>query len=213
VIQQGYKEWIDNPTRKKSRELDFGVWWVLFPDRPASQLVSVDGQPVTVIHMQARWRVSWIRDTGELYAKHLLPNSDQFIILGNYETEAQVEKRMEGWAGKAHALVDFFPFLYMCERYKAELVRLYGQACVDASIVEQQPDSTYLVAVAVQRSGRFELDEEPREHTLAQMQQMLTELGKRKPPPPSAKVQPLTRQQQSAARAAALSVLSHAKGG
>jgi len=33
-IEQGYQDWISEPTRKRSPELDFGVWWTLYPDDP-----------------------------------------------------------------------------------------------------------------------------------------------------------------------------------
>ena len=185
MIQEGYKNWINDPTRKQSPESDFGWWWILFPsDAPAAPSYILVGDKAAAVYSTppaGHWRVSWINDTGELYAKYLLPNSDQFIVLGHYETEAQIEKHMEGWSDKAHVLVDFFPHLFICERYKAELARLHGQDCADASVVEPGPHDTYFVAVAVQWSGKFVLDEEPRPHTLTQLQQMLTELRRRKP--------------------------------
>jgi hypothetical protein len=184
MIQTGYQHWIQNPVRAQSSSSDFGSWWALFPsDAPAIPSYTLVEDKAAAVYSAAiagRWRVSWIDDTGELYAKHLLPNSDQFILLGHYHTEGQVEKRMEGWADKHHALVDFFPHLFICERYKAELVRLYGYECADASVVEQDPHGAYVIAVAVSHSGKFELDEKPYRHTLKEMQQMLTELRRRK---------------------------------
>jgi len=109
-IRDGYRKWINEPARARSPELDFGVWWTLYPDDPkvAPRLAVIGGQPVAILSAEAagRWRVSWIDDTGELYAKHLA--ADAMIILGRYPTREAVEERMEGWAGKAHALAEFF---------------------------------------------------------------------------------------------------------
>ena len=107
----GYQEWINEPTRARSPELDFGVWWMLYPDdAPATPLVFVQGcETVTMYSAEAagRWRVSWIDATGELYAKHLA--TDAMIVLGHYPTREAVEERMEGWAeGGAKALTVFF---------------------------------------------------------------------------------------------------------
>ena len=112
-IQQGYQAWIDNPIRKRSGEVDFGVWWKLYPDdQPAIPLVFVQGCETVTMYSASHaghWRVSWIDDTGELYAKHLSHNSDLFIILGRYLTREAVERRMEGWAeGGPKALTVFF---------------------------------------------------------------------------------------------------------
>ncbi|MFQ5858409.1 MAG: hypothetical protein ACE5LU_22640 [Anaerolineae bacterium] len=90
-IRTGYEEWINDPARRRSPELDFGVWW------------KVHGRDFP------RWRVSWIDDTGELYAREL--GTDRFIILGIYETEEKVERRMDGWASGQFGgkdLADFF---------------------------------------------------------------------------------------------------------
>ena len=86
-ICKGYKEWIEK--RAKSGEIDYGVWWGLY-DRKFPF-----------------WRVSWIRNTGELYA--VSPATDEYIILGRYETEAEVERRMEGWAESRMIITEFFP--------------------------------------------------------------------------------------------------------
>jgi len=96
----GYDEWSGLPCRKRSPEVDFGVWW------------RVPGSPYT-------WRVSWIRDTGELYARacpersrrELAPDSDRFILLGAFLTREAVEARMVDWAESGGNLERFFPGL------------------------------------------------------------------------------------------------------
>lgn len=90
-ILEGYAEWIEEETRRRSGELDFGVWW----------RVGEQDYP--------RWRVSWIDDTGELYAREA--GTDRYVILGTYETEEEVEHRMDGWASGRFGgkdLEDFF---------------------------------------------------------------------------------------------------------
>lgn len=91
----GYDKWSAAPYRKRSSEVDFGVWWQL----PTS--------PYT-------WRVSWIKDTGELYAREQAPNSDRFVLLGIFPTREAVEDRMAGWAEKNN-LEQFFPKLTAVE--------------------------------------------------------------------------------------------------
>ena len=91
-VVKGYDEWSGLPCRERSPEVDFGVWW------------RVPGSPYT-------WRVSWIQDTGELYARELVPDSDRFILLGAFPTREAVEARMAGWAESNGNLEQFFPGL------------------------------------------------------------------------------------------------------
>jgi len=82
------EEFFKDESRRKSPEVDFGCWWGLLSRSEMK-----------------KWRVSWIKDTGELYAvcKGIV------IILGKYETREEVEKRMEGWAEpKNQVLASFF---------------------------------------------------------------------------------------------------------
>lgn len=75
---QTINEFLANKTRVRSRELDFGVWWR-------------DGRNYPT------YRVSWIVDTGEVYA---LDQTEQRVeILGKVATEAEVERKLDGWAG------------------------------------------------------------------------------------------------------------------
>jgi len=77
-IQNGYKQWIETPERKFSREIDFGCWWGLHQRK------------------YPWWRVSWIERTGELYAVNL-SNLNEYIILDNFKTKEEVEIRMKGY--------------------------------------------------------------------------------------------------------------------
>ena len=92
-ILSDYKAWIADPKRARSPELDFGVSWNL-----------------TAQCTWPFWRVSWIDDTGELYARELGPDSDRFIILGYFPTRKAVEKRLTGWSDSLYAksLADWF---------------------------------------------------------------------------------------------------------
>ncbi len=79
LIFRGYHEWIEQPQRKKSGEVDYGVWWRLHGRR-----------------REPTWRVSWLQDTGELYA--VCPRDDTFTVLDTFETREQVERALHGWA-------------------------------------------------------------------------------------------------------------------
>jgi hypothetical protein len=79
IIQKGYKDWIDEPKRARSGEVDFGVWWTLAGNEREFP----------------RWRVSWIKDTGELYACQ--PAKDKLIVLGVIPERQAVEQVLEDW--------------------------------------------------------------------------------------------------------------------
>jgi hypothetical protein len=120
-IREDYTNWIAELERARSPELDFGVWWTLTPDAaPVRGIPFDDGVLISAelnarrrrveAHAATRWRVSWIEDTGELYARDLAMNSERVIVLGRYPTRAAIEERMDGWAaGGAKALSKFFP--------------------------------------------------------------------------------------------------------
>ena len=84
-INTGYKTWIAEQQRTRSPELDFGVWWRLINEWP-------------------HWRVSWIEDTGELYAVELIHQPDRYIVIAHFKTEEEVEAAMRGWAKGDHDL-------------------------------------------------------------------------------------------------------------
>lgn len=82
-IQTGYKAWIARPDRERSPESDFGGWY------------SLNGEQNPAAH---RWSVSWIEDTGEIYAR--CAHTDEYILLGTTKPgdEEHLEKALEGWA-------------------------------------------------------------------------------------------------------------------
>jgi hypothetical protein len=83
LIQNGYKEWIARPDRERSPESDFGGWY------------SLNGEKNPAAH---RWSVSWIEDTGEIYAR--CEHTDEYILLGMTKPgdESQVERALDGWS-------------------------------------------------------------------------------------------------------------------
>lgn len=70
--------------------------------------------------------------------------------------------------------------LYLCERYRAELARLYGQGCAEASTVEPDGKGRYLVSIAESKGDGFEAMSEPQPCTQAQMERMIANLSKRR---------------------------------
>lgn len=81
-IQKGLPQWLADPKRTLSVESDSGAWWTLH------------GDP----REMPRYSVSWIHDTGELYAWSM--RDDQFILLAKTDpnAEARAEFYIEGWA-------------------------------------------------------------------------------------------------------------------
>ena len=77
-----YEDFMADPARARSPEVDFGAWWRHEHDP--------GGYP---------WRVSWIERTGELYAVEMRPGRGRrVIVLGKYPTREAVEAALEGWA-------------------------------------------------------------------------------------------------------------------
>ena len=79
--------WLMDDARRRSGEVDFGVLWCLA------------GKP------WPHYRISWIRDTGELYAVEqgnfmdVGPDLDLMVyVLGHYRTLDEVEEELAGWA-------------------------------------------------------------------------------------------------------------------
>lgn len=84
-IETDYQHWAAAPERKASVEVDFGTWWNLYGDAQA--------QPT-----DARWRVSWIADTGELYAVELRgARLDRYILLGYFDDQESMDAALAGW--------------------------------------------------------------------------------------------------------------------
>ncbi len=71
-------EFYKSKKRQRSRELDFRVWWR-------------DGRNFPV------YRVTWVADTGELYA--IDQHDERLEILAIITDEAELEKTLDGWAG------------------------------------------------------------------------------------------------------------------
>lgn len=78
-----YADEVLGEARSRSGEVDFGVMWT-----PA-------GSP------WPHWRVSWVRDSGELYAVELVnspPDRRALEVLGKFRDRDHVETALEGWA-------------------------------------------------------------------------------------------------------------------
>lgn len=97
-ITRGYSEFMRDPDRARSREVDFGVWW--------SDSIDSDGT-----RKGPFWRVSWLEATGELYAVSF---GTKLVILGTFNTREEVEKAMEGWAN--HDSPDYMDLRALAER-------------------------------------------------------------------------------------------------
>lgn len=93
-MRTDYQSWRQDAARRTSREVDYGAWWRLGKDN------------------FPRYRVSWMRDTGELYAVALQYPPTRFFVIGTFKTRREVEERMAGWSDEfGRDLLEFFPEL------------------------------------------------------------------------------------------------------
>lgn len=82
-FRTGFQAWITEPARARSPEVDYGCWWTL-----------------DAHSWYPHWRVSYIVDTGEVYAVALEgPRPDRFTVLGRITGGREaMESAMRGWA-------------------------------------------------------------------------------------------------------------------
>jgi hypothetical protein len=141
AIRGGFQEWISEPVRARSPEVDFGCWWVLKHPRD-----------------WPKWRVSLIVDTREVYAVALEGHQpDKFIPLGKVpgagDVRAEMEGLMQGWAESDMRVPDLFGrFLMDEERPHTEQppttmhandstdIRLMSKAQVFETLFTEMPD-------------------------------------------------------------------------
>ena len=95
-IQSGFQQWINEPARARSPEVDYGCWWALRDRRD-----------------WPHWRVSLIISTGEVYAVEVYGHKpDRFIRLGHVtpgeRARDEMEAAMQGWAESEMRLTDLF---------------------------------------------------------------------------------------------------------
>lgn len=81
-IKRGYKGFCEDVKRSRSGEVDFGCWWTLHGDN----------------REMPRWSVSWIIETGEVYA--WAARDDLYMVLGLTapKDEARAEFLLESWS-------------------------------------------------------------------------------------------------------------------
>lgn len=89
-IRKGYEEWSTDERRARSGEWDSGGAWTLHGDR----------------NEWRKWSVSWIGDTGELYARN--ERDDEYIVLAVTRANdlARSEFLLEGWSNPDSAIYD-----------------------------------------------------------------------------------------------------------
>ena len=87
-VEKGLRDWRAVTQRARSAEVDFGGWWTLHGDPRELE----------------KWSVSWVADTGEIYAWNA--RDDGYIVLGATERndEARAEFLLEGWCDTESAV-------------------------------------------------------------------------------------------------------------
>ncbi len=105
-IQKGYPAFRDAEERRRSGEVDFGSNWYEL----------CEGEPL----LWPTWRISWIRNTGELYGVELIPETDspsrRYIVFGRFSSQEEVERFMEDWASKPRRIGPLVNASYLYER-------------------------------------------------------------------------------------------------
>lgn len=81
IFRVGYVDWLAVNPARQSIEVDYGFWW--------SMETRLDQR------LPPFWRVSWIANTGELYAVDRTRN--RFFVIGVLPTRQAVDEAMEGW--------------------------------------------------------------------------------------------------------------------
>jgi hypothetical protein len=77
--------YISDERRRRSREVDYGVWWTL----PAQDW--------------PYWRVSWVEATGEFYAVAQLASGDGTTVAhAGFPSEEAAEAALAGWEDHCH---------------------------------------------------------------------------------------------------------------
>lgn len=95
-IRDGFREWIKEPVRYSSHQSPILIWWRV--RRDGSVTVERFGPTNFWVFLQTGiWSVAWIENTGELFAHEHGAGSDQFIILGQYDTMTEMLEHMEEW--------------------------------------------------------------------------------------------------------------------
>lgn len=84
TIQTGYVTWSSVLQRQLSPEVDYGVNWLLKGRGKMPLFPS--------------WRVSWIENTGELYATPTADRQDRFVVFPRlFSSQEEVETAINGW--------------------------------------------------------------------------------------------------------------------
>lgn len=90
IHEDGHK-WLAVPMRQQSREVDFGSNWNYQP-----------------MHSPFTWRLSWICDTGELYA--IQHHTNLLIVIATIHGRVLVESALDGWVAldnnQLHILIE-----------------------------------------------------------------------------------------------------------
>lgn len=75
---QNYRKWIQESPRLVSEQIDLGSNW-------------------TLNHLSiSKYRLSWIENTGELYAVNLY-TADEFILIATIPTEPELDRILSDW--------------------------------------------------------------------------------------------------------------------
>ena len=107
VFRKNYRRWANKPERKQSGEIDFGCWWG-------------ENGPAT----WPRFMVSWICNTGELYAVSLAASDDKYVVLAKTKPhdEDAAENLMRHWANTECEV--FQHLTKLAERIRGDVERL-----------------------------------------------------------------------------------------
>lgn len=103
-IHGGFQAWKNAPERRRSPEVDFGVWWT-----------RRDGLA------EPTWRISWIEQTGELYAVRNDARLDAHIMIGVFRERIDVEDALQGWEHRAENCLNLEDAIEQAQAFASNL--------------------------------------------------------------------------------------------
>ena len=103
-IHTRFQAWKNAPERRRSGEVDFGVRWT-----------RRDGLE------EPTWRISWLEQTGELYAVRNNARPDAYIMIEVFRERIDADDAMQGWEHRADGRLHLEDIIDQAQAFAAGL--------------------------------------------------------------------------------------------